>query len=189
MCSVGLQRGASAEFSTGSSVIGVIFLGGFMFQHAPAGYVCPFCLVARGIENEHVLTRQADVVFQNDNITAFICSHQFASNLGHTLIIPNIHYENIYELPAQLIHESHELSQAIALAMKSAYGCDGVTIWQSNEPAGIQTVWHYHLHIIPRFMGDEYFRNLGDLEHTYMMIEPEQRVMYARKLKSLLSAE
>jgi histidine triad (HIT) family protein len=160
-----------------------------MFRHAPVDYVCPFCLVAQGIENEQVLTCQADVVFQNDTITAFICSHQFANNHGHTLIIPNAHYENIYELPAHLMHESQELAQAIALAMKSAYGCNGVTIWQSNEPAGTQTVWHYHLHVIPRFVGDEYLHNLGNLEHTYKIMEPEQRVLYARKLKSLLNAE
>jgi histidine triad (HIT) family protein len=38
--------------------------------------------------------------------------------------------------------------------MKAAYGCDGTSTRQHNEPAGHQEVWHYHLHVFPRFMGD-----------------------------------
>jgi histidine triad (HIT) family protein len=72
----------------------------------------------------------------------------------------------------------------MAIAMKTAYGCDGVTAWQGNEPAGNQTVWHYHLHLIPRFADDGYLRNLGDLEHTYRLMPPEQRTTYARKLSA-----
>ena len=160
-----------------------------MHRHAPAVYVCPFCLVAEGTENENVLTRQTDVVYQNDDITAFICSHQFAANRGHTLLIPNSHYENLYELPAPLIHQIHELSRTVALAMKAALACDGVTVWQGNEPAGSQTVWHYHLHVIPRFTGDEYLRNLGSLEQSFTLMDPEQRAGYARRLRAELVRE
>ena len=157
-----------------------------MCRHAPERYVCPFCLVVRGIENEYVLTRQTDVVFQDSAITAFMCSNQFANNSGHTLVIPNTHYENIYELPVSLLHQIHELAQAVARAMKSAYGCDGVTVWQSNEPAGTQTVWHYHLHVIPRFVDDAYFRNLADLAQTFKVMEPERRAVLARQLRTQL---
>ncbi len=157
-----------------------------MYNHVPEDYVCPFCLVARGQETEHVLTRQSDVVHRGDEVTAFICSQQFARNAGHTLIIPNAHHENIYDLPVDLAHKIHELAQAVAYAMKAAYGCDGVTTWQSNEPAGNQTVWHYHLHVIPRFEDDGYFRNLGDLEHTYLLMAPERRAIYAEQLRAKL---
>jgi len=40
--------------------------------------------------------------------------------------------------------------------MKVAYQCDGIMLRQSNEPAGDQKIWHYHLHIIPRYVGDEF---------------------------------
>ncbi len=157
-----------------------------MYNNAPDHYVCPFCLVVQGCENERLLTRQSDVVYRNDEITAFICSHQFAKNAGHTLIVPNAHYENIYELPVHLGHRIHDLARAVALGMKSAYACDGVTTWQSNEPAGSQTVWHYHLHVIPRFVDDNYLRNLGALEDTYALMAPEQRAAYAQKLRTHL---
>ncbi len=159
-----------------------------MYRNAPADYVCPFCLVALGQENEHLLTRQSDIVFRDDALTAFICSHQFAQNAGHALIIPKTHYENIYELPVQAGRRIHALARDLALAMKAAYSCDGITIWQSNEPAGDQTVWHYHVHIIPRFEDDGYLRNLGDLEHTYTLMEPGRRSEYARRLRERLAS-
>ncbi len=111
-----------------------------MYRNAPSEYLCPFCLVALGQENEHVLTKQADIVYRDDDVTAFICSHQFGKNAGHVLVIPNRHYENIYELPDRFGHRMHTLARTLALAMKAAYTCDGITIWQSNEPAGTQTV-------------------------------------------------
>lgn len=45
-----------------------------MFNHEPANYVCPFCLVINGVENERVQTKQADIVYRDDLITAFIAS-------------------------------------------------------------------------------------------------------------------
>lgn len=158
-----------------------------MYKNAPHGYMCPFCLVAQGQENEHVLTRQSDIVYRDDAVSAFICSHQFARNAGHSLIIPNAHYENIYDLPVDLGQKIHALARAVALAMKSAYRCDGVTIWQTNEPAGNQTVWHYHLHVVPRFTNDGYMQNLGDLERSYRLMAPERRVMYAERLQAELN--
>ena len=47
-----------------------------MKSHIPANYVNPFELVAKGIENEHVYAKKSDVLFQNDDVTAFISSHQ-----------------------------------------------------------------------------------------------------------------
>jgi len=70
--------------------------------------------------------------------------------------------------------------------MKAAYRCDGVTVWQSNEPAGTQTVWHYHVHVSPRFAGDGYFRNLAEMERTFGEIAPERRAALAEKLRTAL---
>ena len=159
-----------------------------MYRNAPSAYLCPFCVVALGQENEHVLTRQGDIVYRDGDLTAFICSHQFEKNAGHVLVIPNTHYENIYELPDQLGHSIHTLARMLAVAMKAAYRCDGLTIWQSNEPAGTQTVWHYHLHVIPRFVADDYFRSLGDVEHTHRLMEPGRRAAYAHRLRRCLHA-
>jgi len=125
-----------------------------MYNHAPDDYVCPFCLLVRDAENGHVHTGRADIVYHDDVVTAFIGSHQWPNNQGHVIIIPNEHFENIYDLPIHLATKVHELARAVALAMKAAYSCDGTSTRQHNEPAGNQDVWHYHLHVFPRYAGE-----------------------------------
>jgi histidine triad (HIT) family protein len=71
----------------------------------------------------------------------------------------------------------------IARAMKLAFGCDGLMIMQSNEPAGNQTVWHYHLHVIPRFRDDQYLRRLGQLGQSYQLMPADERAAYAGRLR------
>jgi histidine triad (HIT) family protein len=94
------------------------------------------------------------------------------------LIIPNQHFENIYDLPVDISAKVHTLSRDIALAMKSEYQCDGIMLRQHNEPAGDQTIWHYHLHVIPRYQND-YFHNAQKSPFVV-----DERAEYARKLRS-----
>jgi len=63
-----------------------------LYSHAPEGYICPFCLVVDGIENEHVITRQSDVIYRDEFITAFICATTWGINKGNVIIIPNRNY-------------------------------------------------------------------------------------------------
>ena len=128
-----------------------------MYTHAPPNYICPFCLVARQIKNENVYTVDGDIAYRTESITAMISSHQWANNHGHVIIIPNEHYENIYDLPIHFAAKIHEAAQKIALAMKAAYRCDGISTRQHNEPAGNQDVWHYHLHVFPRYHNDNLY--------------------------------
>jgi histidine triad (HIT) family protein len=64
--------------------------------------------------------------------------------------------------------------------MKRAYGCDGTSVRQHNEPAGDQDVWHYHLHVFPRYAGDDLYRSSARLTH------PEERWPYADRLRAVL---
>jgi histidine triad (HIT) family protein len=45
-----------------------------MYNHIPEGYICPFCLIVEGIENEHLYTKQSDIVYKDEFVTAFIAS-------------------------------------------------------------------------------------------------------------------
>ncbi|WP_207736393.1 HIT family protein [Fusibacter ferrireducens] len=89
-----------------------------MISHQPEEYNCPFCLVVEGIENEHVITLQEDIIYKNAYVTAFIASHWWPNNKGHILIVPNRHYENIYEIPVDYICEVHMLEKRVAKAIK-----------------------------------------------------------------------
>ena len=125
-----------------------------MHKHAPADYVCPFCCLVQKIECEHNQLKQSDIVSQNGVVTAFMATRRWSSNQGHVLVIPNEHYENIYDLPTVVAAKIHEVTKAISLGMKATYSCDGILLRQQNEPAGGQHIWHYHVHIIPRYDND-----------------------------------
>jgi histidine triad (HIT) family protein len=149
-----------------------------MYSHAPKDYICPFCLVVEGTENEHVLTEQADIFYRDEYITSFISAGQYKNNKGNIIIIPNKHYENIYDLPDDISASIHKLERKIAIALKEVYKCDGVSSRQHNEPCGNQDVWHYHLHVFPRYKDDNLY--LTDRESS----KPEERIEYANRLRN-----
>lgn len=148
-----------------------------MYNHAPDNYRCPFCQVVEGIENEHLYTKQQDIVYRDEFVTAFIASGWWKNNKGHVLIVPNEHFENIYDLPEELSHRIHNLEKEIAFALKATYKCDGVSSRQHNEPNGGQDVWHYHLHVFPRYKGDNLYKTDRELS------KPEDRVEFAERIR------
>lgn len=149
-----------------------------IMSHMPKGYVCPFCQVISGLDVPDKETKQDDVIFKNDYVTAFIASKWWPNNKGHVLVVPNQHFENIYELPPEYAAEIHRAAQLTAFAMKDTYSCDGITTRQHNEPAGSQDVWHYHLHVYPRYKKDLFYLTKG------FQTNPDKRVIYAEKLRT-----
>jgi histidine triad (HIT) family protein len=143
--------------------------------HAPADYECPFCAIVRGDR------RSDEVVLRTPTTTAFMSRRWWANNPGHVLVVPNEHIENMYALPRELAGDVHETARRIALAMKRAYGCAGISTRQHNEPAGNQDVWHYHLHVFPRHEGDDLYGS------QYRETEPEERLPYAERLRAALA--
>ena len=123
--------------------------------HAPDGWECIFCVLAAGGETK--LTKRDAMVWSDDAMTAFVASHWWPHNPGHVLVIPNRHIENLYDFPDDLGADLMRVTRLVAVAMKDAYGCDGVSTRQHNEPAGSQDVWHFHQHVFPRWHGDELY--------------------------------
>ena len=154
-----------------------------MHNHAPENYVCPFCSLIRGDENEHSYSTQDDIVLRNASVTAFIGSHQWEGNHGNVLIAPNEHFENIFDLPDHYATEIHAAARQIALALKAVYACNGISTRQHNEPAGSQDVWHYHLHVTPRYANDAFYSKI--LQRKLM--PASERAEHARKLREYLS--
>ena len=74
---------------------------------------------------------------------------------GHALILPKAHAANIYEISDDMAAKAMILAKKMATKMTEALKCDGFNIVQNNgEPAG-QTVFHFHMHVIPRHAGDD----------------------------------
>ena len=73
---------------------------------------------------------------------------------GHALILPKQHYANLYELPDELAEKVIRLAKKMVIAMTKALQCDGFNVVQNNGEAAGQTVFHFHMHIIPRYEND-----------------------------------
>lgn len=74
---------------------------------------------------------------------------------GHALILPKAHSANIYEISDDMAAKAMILAKKMATKMTEVLKCDGFNIVQNNgEPAG-QTVFHFHMHLIPRYEGDQ----------------------------------
>jgi histidine triad (HIT) family protein len=134
----------------------------------------------RGVETDR--NRQADIVWQDDRTTAFIAPRWWPSNHGHVLVIPNLHVENLYAIDDELLGAVYSTVRRVAIALKEAYGCDGVSTRQHNEPGGNQDVWHLHVHVFPRYFGDRLYERHEEVRWT----TPAERAPYAAKLRAVL---
>jgi len=152
----------------------------YTYTHAPSDYVCPFCSLVKGAEGVESSLKSPDIIFQTDDVAAFMALRKYPNNPGHVLIIPNEHFENIYDLPLDVSAKIHALGRNVALAMKSEYHCDGIMLRQHNEPAGDQSIWHYHLHVIPRYEDDDFYNS------QRVPFEVDERAQYANKLRNWL---
>jgi len=148
-----------------------------MFTHAPPGYRCPFCHLLSGADS--AVNSQDDIVRRGGLATALISPRWWPNNHGHVLVIPNAHHESLYDLPEPQGHAVHDLVREIAIAIRSTYGCDGTSTRQHNEPAGNQDVWHYHVHVFPRYAGDQLYASRPYPD----FVPPEQRRPYAERLR------
>jgi histidine triad (HIT) family protein len=149
-----------------------------MFNHAPSDYICPICAGLKG-DSQNSLISSSDFIYRDNDISAIINSFFITGNEGHVIIFPNNHFENIYDVLEELLGKMHSLSKKIAVAIKEEYKSDGITILQNNEPASEQHAFHYHLHIFPRYDGDNFHANLLNKQKT----TSEERKHYAEKLK------
>ena len=76
------------------------------------------------------------------------------ANPGHALILPKEHYQDVFEIDEVTLGKAMVLAKKIAERQVEVLKCDGVNIIQNNKEAAGQSVPHYHLHVIPRFVGD-----------------------------------
>lgn len=73
---------------------------------------------------------------------------------GHALILPKEHYPNLYEIPEEVAADAMKLAKKMAKKMTDALQCDGFNLIQNNGEVAGQTVFHFHMHLIPRYKND-----------------------------------
>ncbi len=106
---------------------------------------CVFCQIANK-------TIPAEIVYETGDWLAFLDIKPV--NLGHTLLIPKIHRENLFDLTPELLAAVGGQLQKLGRAVKIATAADGLNIGMNNYPAAGQLINHAHFHLIPRFADD-----------------------------------
>ena len=107
---------------------------------------CIFCKLANG----EIPTRK----IYEDELFSVIMDSSPASR-GHSLILPKEHYADIYEITEDTAAKAMALAKRLAEKMTASLGCDGFNILQNNGETAGQTVFHFHIHLIPRYKGKD----------------------------------
>lgn len=106
---------------------------------------CIFCKLANGVFPTNSIYEDEDFKVILDNSPA---------TKGHALILPKSHYKNIYELPEETAGKVFVLAKKLAGSMTEKLHAEGFNIVQNNNEIAGQTVFHFHMHLIPRYEGD-----------------------------------
>lgn len=156
-------------------------------SHEPPGYACPFCGLARGDVDEATNRCElTDLVHQDEELLVFMACDGFGPHEGHAMITPVAHHETLYDLDDHLLARIGAMQRDVALAMKLAWNPEGTSVRQHNEPAGNQHVWHYHLHVFPRYSDDMLYRQL---RHPVPVdVRAEKAVQLREALEQVLSS-
>ncbi|HBM46213.1 MAG: Histidine triad (HIT) protein [Parcubacteria group bacterium GW2011_GWF2_38_76] len=108
---------------------------------------CVFCKIVAG-------EIPAEKIYEDEDLFAFLDITPI--NAGHTLIIPKKHYENLFELPDDILKKISIKLRDLGASVKEAMNAEGLNIGMNNRPAAGQIVPHAHFHLIPRYIKDGY---------------------------------
>jgi len=106
---------------------------------------CIFCKIVAG-------ELPAERIDGDEHTIAFLDINPWTR--GHALVIPRRHTKNLYEIGEDDLRHAAVASKRLARRMRDCLDCEGVNLINSCEPAAWQTVFHFHVHVIPRFNGD-----------------------------------
>ena len=106
---------------------------------------CIFCKIIAGKIPSHT-------IYEDEQFKVILDVNP--ATKGHALILPKEHYANLYELPEETAADAMKLAQRMMRKMTEKLDCDGFNIVQNNGEAAGQTVFHFHMHLIPRYKND-----------------------------------
>lgn len=107
---------------------------------------CIFCKIAAG-------DIPSATIYEDDDFRVILDIEP--ASKGHALILPKDHYANLYELPDELAAKALVVAKKVISKMTDIVGCDGYNVLQNNGETAGQTVFHFHMHLIPRYEKDD----------------------------------
>lgn len=107
---------------------------------------CIFCKIVAG-------EIPSNTIYEDDEFKVILDASP--ASRGHSLILPKEHYADIYEIDEEAAGRAMKLAKKLAIRMTEALSCDGLNILQNNHEVAGQTVFHFHMHLIPRYKDAE----------------------------------
>ena len=107
---------------------------------------CIFCKIAAG-------EIPSATLYEDDDFRIIL--DLGPASKGHALLLPKEHYENLYMLPDELAAKALPVAKKMITKLTEVLGCDGYNVVQNNGETAGQTVFHFHMHLIPRYKGDQ----------------------------------
>lgn len=126
---------------------------------------CPFCNIASG-------QSPASLIYEDATVLAFMDLNP--ASIGHTLVVPREHWENMYEIPEKTLVEMAPVIKRVCVAVKKTVSAEGISIIQLNGEAAGQVVMHFHVHVIPRFRKDVISQGSGAMIKSHVFKNSER---------------
>jgi histidine triad (HIT) family protein len=133
---------------------------------------CIFCRIVDKIEKAHM-------IYEDNYSVAFLDIKP--RNIGHTLVIPKMHFETIFDIDEDIIAHIYRVVKKLAPIIVKAVGADGVNTIQSNIVS--QGIKHFHVHILPRFFND----GMPIVWESGKFANEEELMIIEKKIKSLIN--
>ena len=131
---------------------------------------CVFCQILAG-------NMPGEIVHEDEHTAAFM--DIFPWTRGHAVVVPRNHVRNLYEISDQDLAHTMAAARRLAELVRDRLGADGVNLLNSCEPAAWQTIFHFHIHVIPRYENDPL-----ELPTRPARAEPEELARVASEIRS-----
>ena len=132
---------------------------------------CIFCKLANG-------EIPTNAIYEDDDFKVILDASP--ASKGHALILPKEHYANIYEIDEELLAKASRLAKKIITHEKEILKCDGYNVVQNNGEVAGQTVFHYHMHLIPRYASDD---NTNVIEWKHKEFTDDEMAQICKEMK------
>ena len=108
---------------------------------------CIFCKIITGDMPGHVL-------YEDEHVFVFLDISQ--TTKGHTLVVPKAHRKDVFEMAPHEMEQVFSIVPKLSTALKEVFDCTGLNVVNNNGESAGQTVFHYHVHLIPRYGNDDF---------------------------------
>lgn len=132
---------------------------------------CIFCKIIAG----EIPSR---TIYEDDDFKVILDVNP--ASKGHALILPKNHCANLYEIDENLLAKASKLAKKLAVHMSETLNCDGLNFLQNNGEVAGQTVFHFHMHLIPRYKS---MKNDDLLNWTHVEFTDEEQDAVCQKLQ------